>query len=74
MTEKPNESSDVFRIVRGNPTEEEVAAVVSVLAASREQPPEQEQRPQSGWAAYWRGVRAPIRPGPGSWQAAIRDW
>lgn len=57
-----------------DPTEEEVAAVLALLAvraAGRDTRPEQ---PQSGWAAYWRTVKAPIDPGPGKWQAAVRGW
>jgi hypothetical protein len=60
-------------ITKGNPTDEEIAAVVAVLtavtAAGPATPP---QAPRSGWAAYWRAVRAPVAPGPGAWQAAVR--
>jgi hypothetical protein len=69
-------STPSFRFVHGRPTAEEIAAVVTVLsarAAAGSGAPEQD-KPQSGWAAYWRGVRAPLRPGPGRWQAAVRNW
>lgn len=70
-------SSDqpVIGFTAGNPTEEEIAAVVAVLAAraAASRPTEPEQ-PHSGWAAYWRTVGAPIQPGPGKWQAAVRGW
>jgi hypothetical protein len=63
-----------FRVVAGNPTEEEIAAVVAVLTAVAAAHPAEPEQPRSGWAAYWRSVRAPIQPGPGKWQAAVRGW
>ncbi|MFC7620638.1 acyl-CoA carboxylase epsilon subunit [Microlunatus sp. GCM10028923] len=41
-------------VVRGNPTDEEVAAVVAALLAVRPRPA---ARPEGGWAGYWRRVR-----------------
>ena len=59
-------------IVRGNPTDEEVAALVTVLALTgRRSEPEPPARP-SGWSAYWRSVRAPIIPGPDAWRMSGR--
>ncbi|HLL62562.1 MAG TPA: acyl-CoA carboxylase epsilon subunit [Propionibacteriaceae bacterium] len=61
-----------FSVVRGSPTEEEVAALVAVLAlANRASELEPETRP-SGWSAYWRTVRAPIIPGPDAWRLSAR--
>ena len=68
-TEKP---SVAFSVVRGNPTEEELAALVTVLALrvrANVAPPE---RPLSGWSAYWRSVRAPVAPGPNAWRMSGR--
>lgn len=56
------------------PTEEEIAAVVAVLLTRSESRPAEPDPPRSGWAAYWRSVGAPIQPGPGRWQAAVRGW
>jgi hypothetical protein len=62
----------VFCVVRGSPTDEEVAALVAVLTlAGRSSEPEPETRP-SGWSAYWRTVRAPIIPGPDAWRMSAR--
>jgi hypothetical protein len=59
-------------VVRGNPTDEELAALVTVLALSRRRSaPEPTTRP-SGWSAYWRTVRAPISPGPHAWRMSAR--
>ncbi|MBO0810518.1 MAG: acyl-CoA carboxylase subunit epsilon [Microlunatus sp.] len=67
--------SETLRFVAGNPTEEEIAAVLAVLTAlSAARSPAPAQQPRSGWAAYWRSVQAPIQPGPGQWQAAVRGW
>jgi hypothetical protein len=60
--------------VRGNPTPDELAAVVAVLAAaaastgttaSGETAPD-----EAGWSAYWRGLRPAVAPAPGAWRAS----
>jgi acyl-CoA carboxylase epsilon subunit len=62
----------VFSVVKGSPTDEEVAALVAVLTlGSRSSEPEPDIRP-SGWSAYWRTVRAPIIPGPDAWRMSAR--
>jgi hypothetical protein len=60
-----------LRIVRGDATAEEVAALVAVLA-SRPAAAAATSEPDSAWA---RPVpRAPLpAPGPGAWRAAARD-
>ena len=65
--------SDVdISVVRGSPTDEELAALVIVLALSRRRSePDPATRP-SGWSAYWRSVRAPITPGPNAWRMSGR--
>ncbi|HYP45130.1 MAG TPA: acyl-CoA carboxylase subunit epsilon [Propionibacteriaceae bacterium] len=76
MSESPGEQTPLFSVVRGTPTDEELAALVAVLSARTgagqtgagpAEPPT-----TSGWSAYWRAVRAPLRPGPGAWRAAGR--
>jgi hypothetical protein len=64
----------VITFTAGDPTDEEIAAVVTVLLARSGSQPAQPEPPQSGWAAYWRSVGAPIQPGSGKWQAAVRGW
>jgi hypothetical protein len=64
----------LIRFVAGNPTDEEIAAVVTLLTAQSAARPADPGQPHSGWAAYWRSVGAPIQPGPGKWQAAVRGW
>ncbi len=73
MTE-PAEPQPLFRVVKGSPTDEELAGVIAVLIAQlRDAPEAPAPPPASGWSAYWRGVRAPLAPGPGSWRASGRD-
>ena len=63
----------MFSVVKGSPTDEEVAALVAVLTlAGRSSAPETETTRPSGWAAYWRTVRAPIIPGPNAWRMSAR--
>jgi hypothetical protein len=61
-----------LRVVRGDATPEELAALVAVLvaraAAARARPVP--QQPVSGWRDRRRGVRAPLPHGPGSWRAS----
>jgi hypothetical protein len=58
-----------FSVVKGSPTEDELAAVVMVLTTHFAHPQQGEARPaRSGWSAYWRSVRSPIQPGPSAWR------
>ncbi len=68
----PDSEEPAFAVVKGQPTDEELAALVTVLALSRRRSePEPPTRP-SGWSAYWRSVRAPISPGPHAWRMSGR--
>ena len=57
-----------MRIVRGNPTEEEVAALVVALRGRR--PAERKAEPVSGWARREDLLRRPLHPGPDAWRRA----
>jgi hypothetical protein len=62
--------------IRGNPSDEEIAAVVSVLTAAAAASATGVAEPHaaaggiSGWSAYWRGHRTAVQVGPGAWQAS----
>ena len=59
----------VLRVIRGDATPEEIAAVVAVLL-SRDAPsdaPPPAPAP-SAWADRSRLVRRPLFPGPGAWR------
>jgi Acyl-CoA carboxylase epsilon subunit len=56
-----------LRVVRGQPTAEELAALVAVLAAASAAaaPP---PRPRSAWADPARRLGITARPGSGAWR------
>jgi len=57
-----------LRVVRGEPTAAELAALVVVLAAAGPAAPEAEAR--SRWADRGAALRRPLHAGRGAWQAA----
>jgi hypothetical protein len=64
-------SAPALRIVAGQPTAEETAAVVVVLTAlASQQPPAPPAPARSQWAARQRLLREPVSPGPGGWRAS----
>ena len=65
MSEKPH-----LRIVKGNPSDEEVAALVAVVSAlgSAEEPAP--ERPRSAWSDRRTLMREPLPHGPGAWRAS----
>jgi acyl-CoA carboxylase epsilon subunit len=60
----------VVRVVKGDPTPEELAALVAVVTARKAAAPEAEEERASDWASYWRNVRRPLEHGPGRWRAS----
>ncbi|MFJ4222048.1 acyl-CoA carboxylase subunit epsilon [Curtobacterium luteum] len=72
----PTTVADV-RVVGGDPTPEELAAVIAVLqrqadevaAAGRS---EVTVSPRAGWDASARGLRRPLDHGPGAWGRSLR--
>jgi len=60
-----------LRLVRGDASPEEVAALLAVLsAASAGADARPASRHTSSWAARERAVRRPLIPGPGAWRAS----
>lgn len=59
-----------MRVVKGEPTEEELAALVAVVSAKASGADRGGRQQSSDWAAYWRSVRTPLQPGPGAWRAS----
>ena len=62
----------LLRVVRGDATEAEVAAVVSVLLASRASGSmvRQTQAPARLWGHNSAAVRRPLPHGPGAWRGS----
>jgi Acyl-CoA carboxylase epsilon subunit len=66
----------VLQVVKGEPTPEELAALVAVVsaraaaAATASASAANEPERASDWASYWRSVRRPLLHGPGEWRAS----
>lgn len=65
-----DDNEPVLRVVRGNPTDDELAALVTVLAAAARGDDTAPPPRASTWSAYWSSHRAPVTPGVGAWQAS----
>ena len=60
---------DAVRVVRGDPSAEELAAVLAVLAAARGRAGGAAQwAPEGGWSSRGAALRRPIAPGRGAWR------
>jgi acyl-CoA carboxylase epsilon subunit len=59
-----------LRLVHGDATPEEVAALLAVLSAAAAAPEDPAPKPRSQWASRERAVRRPLTPGPGAWRAS----
>ena len=68
------EQRSLLRIVKGDPTAEEVAALVSVVSgmSAGAQSGTAKPRPKPEWGANHRKVRGTHRHGPGAWRATAR--
>ncbi len=66
--ERP-EGRPFLRVVRGDPTPEELAALVAVLTArSAGAEAAAPAPPRSAWSDRSRQLRRPLSPGPGAWR------
>lgn len=73
VTEPPDDGSGdrpPLRLVRGDASPEEVAALLAVLSAASAGEPEPATRHTSQWSSPARAVRRPLAPGAGAWQAS----
>ena len=65
------EATPAFRVLSGNPTATELAAVTAVLTAMVEQADGQRMPvampSRSAWSLSQRPLRSPIVPGDGAW-------
>jgi hypothetical protein len=67
----PEERRALFRVVRGTPSDAELAALTVVLAAAALYPePAAPTRPASAWAAPAARMRRPLQPGPDAWRTS----
>jgi hypothetical protein len=60
--------SPVLRVIRGDATPEEIAAVVAVLLSRPALAEPRPRRAPSAWADRSRLLRRPLHPSPGGWR------
>ena len=70
MSEGAEQATPLLRVVSGNPSAEELAALTVVVAALSQRRDRRRPTPVGGWAAYGRMHRTPLLTGPGGWRAA----
>jgi hypothetical protein len=67
----PEERRALFRVVRGEPTDAELAALTVVLAAvATAQRPEAQPAVPTAWNDPAARLRRPLTVGPGAWRAS----
>ncbi|ASU85543.1 acyl-CoA carboxylase subunit epsilon [Nocardiopsis gilva YIM 90087] len=77
--EQPRSPAPYLRVVRGDPSNEEVAALVTVLTARARATRTAHAAAASGrgapsaWRDRSRLVRRPLTPGPGAWRNSFRS-
>jgi hypothetical protein len=64
-----SETQPVLRIVKGDATSEEVAALVAVIASMNGGVPPK-PKPRSSWADPARRMRTALPHGPGAWRTS----
>ncbi|WIB76373.1 acyl-CoA carboxylase subunit epsilon [Curtobacterium sp. MCPF17_002] len=75
--EEPVSVGAAVRVVSGDPTPEELAAVIAVLQRQADEAaslgrPEAIVSPRTGWDASARGLRRPLEHGAGAWTRSLR--
>jgi len=73
----PEESiQEGIKVISGNPTEAELAAVIAILQASHQEQASTAKReikvPSSSWNRSTTRFRSNLRPGLGQWRAQYR--
>ncbi len=74
MTE--NNFQEELKVVRGNPTAEELAAVIAIVEAAAAEESSARgaiRQPKSTWNRNSVNLRGGINPGFGQWTASFRD-
>lgn len=64
------EGAPLLRVVRGEPTAEELAALVAVVTAQATAGAGDQPVRRTAWNDPARLVRTPVSPGPGGWRAS----
>jgi hypothetical protein len=66
------EARPLLRVVKGEPTAEELAALTVVVATLSQRRSHRRPTPVGTWASYSDGHRRALQPGPGGWRAGGR--
>ena len=61
-----------LRVVRGEPTPEELAALTAIVTAAGDAGPEDAEPVRGRWSDPAHAQRRPWQHGPGGWRAALR--
>ncbi len=72
MTGPDPDDQPVLSVVKGQPTDEELAALIVVFSSTRTSSGSVGKARSSGWSSYWRTVRQPFQPGPDAWRLSSR--
>jgi hypothetical protein len=67
-----SEDRPLLRVVKGEPTAEELAALTVVVATMSQRRTRRRPAPVGAWASYADAHRQPLRPGHGGWRASGR--
>jgi Acyl-CoA carboxylase epsilon subunit len=70
MAEDTQTERPLLRVVRGEPTPAELAALTVAVAALSPRRARKRPVPVGAWASYADAHRRPLRQGPGGWRAA----
>ncbi len=71
MSSAEETRAPVLRVIRGDATPEEIAALLAVVSAvSAGSPPAAEPTIRPAWNDRASLMHAPMRPGPGAWRAS----
>jgi acyl-CoA carboxylase epsilon subunit len=60
-------------VVHGDPTPEQLAALVAVLSAASGGEEPASEGSTSTWAAHSAAMRHPVSHGPGAWRTSLRS-
>ena len=70
--------NDAITVTKGNLTDEELGALVTVLAELTRPSPNAyvpDDRPIAfGWKSYWRTIREPFMPSQAAWRGSLRRY
>jgi hypothetical protein len=65
-------SRPLLKVVKGNPSVEELAALTVVVATLSQRRARRRPTPVGAWGSFGDGHRRPVQAGPGGWRASGR--